>query len=131
MFLNKINKLIYLLNQSKNSKKPYFYILKTPELLKVLYIFQKERCINFFILEKRHDNIEYFKVYINMLSCIEIFTFVSNLRYYSCKVSFLKIYKISNLKMKLYINTKKGLICDSTAINKNVGGTLYFGLKYL
>ena len=32
--------------------------------------------------------------------------------------------------MKIYLNTKKGIICDYDALEQNLGGILLFGIKY-
>lgn len=131
MIINKLNKLIYLINQSKMLNKNYFFILKTPENLLLLKLLQVEHCINFYKIIKKENNKLFLQVYVNNSATFELFSLVSNFQQYFFKVKFLKKYIISNIKLKLYLNTKNGIIRETDAILQNVGGTLLFGIKYL
>lgn len=131
MLINKLNRLIFLVNQAKSLNKNYFFILKTPELLEVLKILQNERCVTFYKIVKKIDNKIYLQIYVNTLANFELFSLVSNYQQYFFKIKFLKKYINSTIKLKIYLNTKNGIIRDFDAIQQNLGGTLLFGIKYL
>lgn len=131
MFTSKLNKLINLINQSKVLKKNYFFILKTPQLDKFLNIFQEERCIQFYKIITKEDNKTYYQVFLNLNIDYQLINLVSNFQQYFFKIKFLKIFLASNIRLKVYLNTKKGLLRDVDAVTKKVGGVLLFGIKYL
>lgn len=131
MIIKKLNRLIFLLNQAKTLNKNYFFMLKTPELLTFLKILQTERCISFFRIVKKSNNKTFLQIYLNTTGNFEVFSLASNYQQYFFKIKFLKVYLNSNIKLKVYLNTKNGVICDTEAIQQNLGGTLLFGIKYL
>lgn len=130
MFISKLNHLIFLINQSKSLNKNYFFILKTPQILNFIKILQEDRCIHFYKIIKKNNNKIYLQVYINNIANFELFSLISNYQQYFFKTKFLKQYLNSNIKMKIYLNTKSGIVCEDSAIKKNIGGTLLFGIKY-
>jgi len=131
MLINKLNNLIFLINQTKSLNKNFFFILKTPELLQIIKILQEERCVNFYKIIKKTDNKTYLQIYINNHANFELFSLASNYQQYFFKIHFLQKYVFSTIRLKLFLNTKNGILRDFDAIKQNLGGTPLFGIKYL
>jgi hypothetical protein len=131
MDILKIVQLFKYYKQCKLNKKSFFYISKSLDLVNMLDLLQKERCIYFYKTIQKSDNLFYFKIYINKSNCLELINFLKLKQYHYMTQESVRFLISTNLRLKFFFNTKRGLLTGSDLLLRSCGGLLLFGIKYV